>query len=158
MAAEGAGPCREGPAGLRGRDARAGPALGGLTFAADAGAGTHAVGADAAGAHAARAQAARRDGIAGAAGRAQAGAHRQVPAAGGAADAARHRPGARHTEVPADDPAAGAADTCEPQRLSQNSGGRRVPPLRLWPSPSILTTLVQKKSSFLLSDPKSLSL
>lgn len=35
-------------------------------------------------------------------------------------------------------------DTCEPQRPSQNSGDQVVPPLRLWPSPSILTTLVQR--------------
>ena len=137
MAAEGAGPCREGPAGLRGRDARAGPALGGLTFAADAGAGTHAVGADAAGAHAARAQAARRDGIAGAAGRAQAGAHRQVPAAGGAADAARHWPGARHAEVSADDPAAGAADTCGDEGcVRRPASGHRI-----WPPSSGLSYL-----------------
>lgn len=98
--------------------------MGGLTFATDAGAGTHAAGADAA-------QAARRDGIAGAAGRAQASAHRQVPAAGGAADAARHRPGARHAEVSADDPAAGAADTCGDERgVRRPASGHRIwPPL-----------------------------
>lgn len=47
-----------------------------------------------------------------AAGRAHSGAHRQVPAAGGAARAAGHWPRARHAEVPADDPAPGAADAC----------------------------------------------
>lgn len=78
------------------------PELGRLTLAAVAGAGAHAAGA----------QATRRDGTAGAAGRAQAGAHCHVPAAGGATDAARHGPGAGHAEVPAHDPAPGAADTC----------------------------------------------
>lgn len=120
----GAGPGKAGPAGLRGRVARAGPELGRLTFAAAAGAGAHA---------------ARRDGAAGAAGRTQAGVHRQVPAAGGAADAASHRPRAGHAEVPADDPAPGAADTCEPQRLSQNSGGPSLPHPRRCTSPSIFT-------------------
>lgn len=56
---------------------------------------------------------------------AQAGAHRHVPAARGAAHAAGHWAGARHAQVSTHDPAARAADTCEPRRLSQRLGWRR---------------------------------
>lgn len=94
-----------------------------LTFAAATGAGAHAAGADAAGAHTSSAQATRRDGIAGTtgcAGRAHSRAHCQVPTAGSTANTASHWLGAGHAEVPADDPTPGAADTCEPQSLSQN--------------------------------------
>lgn len=47
------------------------------------------------------------------AGRTHSGAHSQVSAAGGAADTAGYRPGACHAEVSTNNPAPGAADTCE---------------------------------------------
>lgn len=117
---EGLDQARRGHLGLHRRDVRL--ELGCLKFAAAAGTGAHTVGTDATGAEATRC-----DGITGATGCADSGAHCQVPAARGAAGTARHWPGAGHSQVPANDPAPGAADTCEPQRFSQNSGGQTIP-------------------------------
>lgn len=97
-----------------------------------------------------------------AAGRAQASAHCQVSAAGGAADAARHRPGAQHAEVPADDPTAGAADTCGARRMWLSLRARSLSEaLACWPEspypffscseplPSILFLLPPQTPSYL---------
>ena len=111
--------------------------LGRLTSAAAAGTGAHAAGADATGAHAAGAQATRCDGIAGAAGCTHSCVHRQVPTAGGAAGTTCHRPGTGHAEVAADNSTPGAADTCQPQSLSQNSEGKLSYP-RTMPLPEYL--------------------
>lgn len=77
------------------------------------------------------------------AGRAHACAHGQVPTAGGAARTAGHRPGAGHAEIPADNPTAGAADTCRrtglspPARSSQGPVPTGEHPLLLLRSPSL---------------------